>query len=136
MTATPAQRKAYLDALALGMTKTLAAKAACVDRNTPDDWCERDPEYAAKVEEAMGSRLMRHFRTVTKAAQQGDWRASVWLLSVLHPEECGKQRLEVTGKNGGPVQVDLEIQQARAMFRAALELTPEQRAAVRAGDGS
>ena len=105
MTATPAQRKAYLDALALGMTKTLAAKAACVDRNTPDDWCERDAEYAAKVEEAMGSRLMRHFGTVTKAAQKGDWRASVWLLSVLHPEECGKQRVEVTGKEGGPIRI-------------------------------
>lgn len=107
MTATPAQRKAYLDALALGMTQTLAAEAACVDRNTPDDWCKRDPEYAAKVEAAKGSRLMRHFGTVTKAAQAGDWRASVWLLSVLHPDQCGKQRLEVTGKDGGPVRTVL-----------------------------
>lgn len=105
MTATPAQRKAYLDALALGMTQTLAAEAACVDRNTPDDWCKRDPEYAAKVEAAKGSRLMRHFGTVTKAAQAGDWRASVWLLSILHPDQCGKQRLEVTGKDGGPVRI-------------------------------
>mgnify|MGYP001613227250 CR=1 FL=1 len=44
-----------------------------------DDWCKRDPEYAALVEVAKGSRLMRHFGTVTKAAQAGDWRASVWL---------------------------------------------------------
>jgi hypothetical protein len=105
MTATPAQRKAYLDALALGMTHKLASEAACVNHSTPYDWIAADPEYATKVEEAKGSRLLRHFGTVTKAAQAGDWRASVWLLSILHPDQCSTKRVEVTGKDGGAIRV-------------------------------
>ena len=104
MTATPAQRKAYIRAISLGMTRTIAAKAAGVHRGTPYDWIEKDPEFEAEVERARGQFLERHFGVVTKAAADGEWRASVWLLSISEPE-CGKQRVELTGKDGGPVQV-------------------------------
>lgn len=128
MTVSNARREAYLRAIALGMTKTLAADAAGVDRTTPYKWME-DPEFAERVADAEGQFLQRHFGVVTKAAAEGEWRASVWLLSINRPAECSTKRVELTGANGGPVAVDID--QARTLFRAALELTPEQRAAVR-----
>jgi len=124
VTATPEQRKAYIRAISLGMTRTIAAKAAGVHRGTPYDWIEKDPEFEAEVERARGQFLERHFGVVTKAAAEGEWRASVWLLSISEPE-CGKQRVELTGKDGGPVQVDARaavIDAARELADAALGL--------------
>lgn len=127
MTATPEQRAAYLRAIALGMTRTMAAKAAGVHRGTPYDWLEKDPEFASAADKAHAQFLERHFGVITKAAADGEWRASVWLLSINEPE-CGKQRVEVTGKDGGPVQVDARatlLDAARAMTDAELGLTDE-----------
>lgn len=106
MTVSNARREAYLRAIALGMTKTLAADAAGVDRTTPYKWME-DAAFAERVADAEGQFLQRHFGVVTKAAAEGEWRASVWLLSINRPAECSTKRVELTGANGGPVRTVL-----------------------------
>lgn len=34
-----------------------------------------------------------------------DWRASAWWLERRYPDEYGRQRIEVTGKDGGAIEV-------------------------------
>lgn len=33
-----------------------------------------------------------------------NWTAAAWMLERMHPEEFARQRLELTGANGGPIE--------------------------------
>ncbi len=41
---------------------------------------------------------------VKKEASAGSWSASAWLLERCYPQEYGRKALELTGKDGGPIQ--------------------------------
>ena len=60
--------------------------------------------YAAFVDRAtraLGEGVARRVRNIASA---GDWHADAWMLERMHPDEFGK-RTEITGANGGPVEV-------------------------------
>lgn len=41
---------------------------------------------------------------VNQIAKDPNWQAKAWLLERMHPEEFGRQqRVEMTGRNGGPI---------------------------------
>ena len=50
-----------------------------------------------------------------RSAIPTDWRAGAWWLERVIPEEYGRQRIEVTGSEGGPVQVDLRTKIAEVL---------------------
>lgn len=45
---------------------------------------------------------MNHLRNI-KSASEEDWKASAWLLERRFPDEYGRNRVEITGANGGAV---------------------------------
>ena len=69
-------------------------------------FCEKrnsDPGLQAKVEGAVSRAVERRLRVIQNAADTGDWRAAeAWLRLVL-PAEYGRQRLELSGVDGGPL---------------------------------
>ena len=50
-----------------------------------------------------------------RAAIPDDFRAATWWLEHVMPEDYGRQRIEVTGPEGGPVQVDLRTKIAEVL---------------------
>lgn len=148
-TLTPKQRIA-VELLASGVTVTATADhpTVNVNRGTIREW-RALPHFRAALDAAIED-IASEARDRTKAAL-GDVVAT-WHEILMDERADRRDRIragealadrgglspikgvELTGAGGGPVAVDID--QARTLFRAALELTPEQRAAVRAsGEG-
>ena len=99
---TAEHRAAYLRALRLGCNRTTAAIAAGVDRTTPYVWMDEEP-FKAEVLAAEAHAIATRLQRILTAAEDGDWRADAWVLERQFPDGFGKQRVELTGKDGGPL---------------------------------
>jgi hypothetical protein len=166
------RKPAFLAALALGLTRRAAARAAKVHWTTHYDWLANDPDYAARYEAAMKrgddaledeaveratvgvyepnvfqgrfvypqeeyeikpavtdrrGRVVKPARTAWRdkpgAAPLGVYRKSDGLLMFLlrgrMPEKYGRQALEVTGPQGGPIEIVERLNAARLRIAAA-----------------
>jgi hypothetical protein len=60
---------------------------------------------------------LSHLKNIKNAAEE-DWRASAWMLERCFPEEYGRNRVEITGANGGAVEhsVDAEVKSAVQIY--------------------
>lgn len=102
----------------MGATKQLACAHAGISYATLNDWENGkfprnldDDQKALKAEffdiltRAVGDSGVRALSVIQQAAHQGDWRAAAWLLEHRFPEDYGKAKVELTGKDGGPVEI-------------------------------
>lgn len=83
-----------------------------IDKRTFLTWMIEEEErgeniaYLA-VKTAEADAVMNWLGMLEVAGQQGTWQAAAWLLERRHPEHYGKRtRLEHTGANGAPIQVE------------------------------
>lgn len=91
-----------------------AAGAVAVDAGTVHRWVSKgaapdaDPlyrDFRDQLQKAKAMAEARMVRVITTAANQGQWTAAAWWLERTNPEEWGKRdRLEVTGADGGPIE--------------------------------
>lgn len=60
-------------------------------------WEREQPfvEFAEQVKKAIPQRKLKHLGNINKAATDGTWQASAWLLERLHPDEFSK-RVDIT----------------------------------------
>lgn len=80
----------------------------------------RHAVYVVMVYWARGQAERIYRQTVTNAATSGDWKAAEFMLT--HSFGWSKQdKLEVTGDNGGPVQVEGSEDRALAALAALVE---------------
>lgn len=99
--------------LRLGLSIASACAAANIDKATYHRWIARGDEGppfgdfrdATTKARSEGTRGLEH--TVRKAAV-GDWRAAAWMLERRAPEDWSK-RTEITGKDGGAVEVQVIV---------------------------
>lgn len=95
--------------LAEGLSIASACAAAGIDRATYHRWIARGDEGppfsdfrdAATRARAAGTRGLE---LTVRTAADGDWRAAAWMLERRAPEDWSK-RTEITGRDGGPVEV-------------------------------
>jgi hypothetical protein len=101
-----------LQALQAGAPIRLACQFAGVHRDTYYEAVKRRPELAQQAEQARAQAALRNLALVQQAGAE-DWRAAAEALKLMFPELFGKNRIEVTGAEGGPVatthQVKMEI---------------------------
>lgn len=112
---TPEIATALLEALRAGNFRQTAARAAGITKRTLSRWL-------AKGEERPRSRYGRFRIEVLRAEQDAeanalrvvitagpaDWRAAAWFLERKYPQRWARrdpQRLELTGKDGGPLEL-------------------------------
>ena len=137
---TPEIRKALIDTITAGLTYTHACQIVGIDYDTFNKWRLKGNretkgdffDFVGELTLAETQTALSMMATVRKCAQgykikrkfvnkngdlitydediPSDWRASTWWLEHRYPEEYGKQRIEHTGKDGGPVAMTFKVE--------------------------
>lgn len=109
---TPERVERILEALRLGATHELACLHAGIHRDTLYEWMNSKDDFSDRIKEAEGAGAIGWLDKIEKAANDGNWQAAAWKLERRYPRQYGRMVHELTGKDDGPVQV--EITDARA----------------------
>lgn len=100
--------KATVDALiasiAAGETNKGAAASVGLSEAQFYVWMDERPEFAEQVACARTNRRKALLARIESASEK-DWRATAWLLERYHPDEFARQRLEISGPNGAPIEM-------------------------------
>jgi len=103
------QIKDLCDGLRTGASIEIAASRARIGKTllferlaakTPES-----AELAEQMERARAEGAVGLLAVIGKAATEGNWQAAAKKLEWMYPEVYGRQRIELTGKDGGAVQV-------------------------------
>lgn len=112
---TPKSVETLLEGIKNGLSYRLACIRAGIDYSTLRRWVEKGEqqgtgEYREFQERLAGAEADGAFALVLriKAAAPKDWRAAAFLLEARHPDEYGRRRVEVTGKDGGAIEQAVE----------------------------
>lgn len=134
---TPETVSRLLMAIRAGLPYHLAAEAAGISEATFHKWQRGvfprgvDPQmkqqFVEELTRARGESALRLIGIVTKAAPD-DWRAAAWILERRFRESFGRNIVEVTGEDGGPLQVDVAAMQQ--VILKALDQHPDAKLAV------
>jgi hypothetical protein len=120
---TPEVRAKLLEATRAGASLSDAAAYAGVSTDSFARYRERDPELAAAFAEAEAEVVLTCVRCIRGAAEAGDWRAALTWLERRRPEEwSARPKLELSGKNGGPIQTSRAIDYASMSTQDLLAL--------------
>lgn len=121
--------KKITDAVKAGVWIEQAAHLASIHPSTLYDWVSKG-ERAREMEEITGKAMSdadlrlaefseslkraraeaeaRNVSLIQKAAQDGTWQAAAWYLERSAPQRWGRRdRMEVTGKEGGSIEVSI-----------------------------
>lgn len=128
---TPEIQTAIVEALSAGNYLETAAQYAGIHPATLFRWLDRGREaldsddfdkhpdkiygeFCEAVEKTRAQAEVRAVALIRKAAMDGTWQAAAWFLERSHPHKWGRQnKVEVTGKNGGAVEVDVSSLEAK-----------------------
>ena len=113
---TPEVHEAIVDGINAGLTFRLSCARAGVTPATFYRWLEKGEaaqggvfkEFCDTVSRARADSALRLVSQITLQAPT-DWRAAAFILERRFPDDYGR-RAELTGKAGGPVQVDTKVQ--------------------------
>lgn len=123
--------KKIVDAVQAGVWIEQAAHLASIHPSTLYDWVAQG-ERAREVEEITGKAMTeqerrlaefsdtlkkaraeaeaRNVALIQKAAQNGTWQAAAWYLERSAPQRWGrKDRMELTGADGGAVDISVSV---------------------------
>ncbi len=117
---TQAIAEIIVNAISRGASQALAAYAAGLGKNTVANWVTwGEEELEIELEGSVLAPFVVAYRKAEyeaastwieriTTAMAADWRAAAWLLERRHPKDFGKGRVEVTGPEGGPVEIRAE----------------------------
>jgi transposase len=105
--------KKIVEAIKAGATHEHAAQYAGIHVATFYDWKakadageEAFAEFAEALKTAEGKGAVELLKKIQSAAEDPKyWAAAAWILERRHPDTYGRQRIEHTGKDGGPIYV-------------------------------
>ena len=106
---TPDRVKKILEAIKLGVAYIDAANYGGITYETFNEWRKQNTEFSEAVEEAAGQAVVANMAKIQKAATEGSWQASAWILERRHPDRYGRTRVELTGAEGGPVAIAANV---------------------------
>lgn len=121
---TPKVQETICNAIRAGSYSEIAARYAGISAPTFYKWMAlgdgehaKAPykEFREEVESARAAAEVRNIGLIQQAANSGTWQAAAWFLERTAPARWGRRSaLEVTGAEGGPVKVDVPIDELEA----------------------
>jgi hypothetical protein len=102
---TPETVDKLTQAIRLGATDELACNYAGIDGSTFYEWMNAKAEFSETIKQAKGAAAVKWLAKIEQAGEEA-WQAFAWKLERRYPEMYGRNRVELTGANGGPVQVE------------------------------
>tara|TARA_A100001011_G_scaffold322991_1_gene344649 strand:+ start:555 stop:998 length:444 start_codon:yes stop_codon:yes gene_type:complete len=122
---TPAVTRLFVQALELNMTIDLASKYAGITPATFYNWINRGHkegageyfEFMETVNKAMAKAALVNMALIQKAANNGTWQASAWILERRFPDDFGRQRkepevvLQIDAKEASITQLIQQVKQ-------------------------
>src|ERR1051326_2259391 len=102
----PTLRKRLLDAAATNASLTDIAAFCGISVDTLDRY-RKDPQFGPEFSRAEAPPVLSASLSIRRSWESGDWRAGAWYLERRRPADWGKRdSLAVTGKDGGPLQIE------------------------------
>lgn len=103
---TPETVDKLTQAIRLGATYQLACDYAGITRETFYQWMKGKADFSDAIKRAEGAASVTWLAKIEQAASDGNWQAAAWKLERRYPDQYGRNRVELTGANGGPVRVE------------------------------
>ena len=104
---TPQLQEQIGNNITLGMPLKYAAESVGITEVTFYNWLKRGEteskgqfyEFAEHVKACKAKAVQLHLKLITKAATEGTWQASAWILERRYPEEFGRrEKVELGGE--------------------------------------
>ncbi len=111
---TPEKKEKFFAELAEGQSVSAAAAAISISRNSMYAWRTKDEAFAKAWDEAIEAGTDTLEDEAVRRAKAGSDTLLIFLLNGRRPEKF-KHRSELTGKNGGPVEITINRKDARAL---------------------
>ena len=115
---TPELHQKIVDAIATGIPKVYAAQMNGISYDTLNDWengrngigsMARGNQFLHDIKRAEATAVGVRIARITKAAQNGDWKADSWYLEHVHSDVFKKaEKREHAGVDGEPIKVVIE----------------------------
>lgn len=96
------------DAFKVGSPVAIACLHAGIDGATFYRWMQSDPQFRDEMTRARGGSAVRNLALIAQAASQ-DWRAAEAHLKLAFPQYFAKAALEVSGPDGGSIDVNVTL---------------------------
>lgn len=93
-------------ALSIGAARAHAAEYGGVSKETFYQWMAAHSDFVDAVTRAETAHRMSLLAIIKKQVNDGDGRLALDYLGRRYPQEYGKQAVEITGANGGPIKVE------------------------------
>jgi hypothetical protein len=101
------QKKAEIMAcLSVGASLQDAADFIGVDVSNLRRLKQRDPNFALGLRQSRARGKLVLMNKIHKSTQ---WSAAAWMLGKLYPKKFARERLELTGKDGGPIKTEARV---------------------------
>lgn len=146
---TPQLQERLIDALKTGCYVEDAASYVGISRATVFAWMDRglkernrlqafpdaEPDeketpylnFLDAVETARAAAQLRAVAQIQKAAADGTWQAAAWYLERSAPKKWGrKEHTEITGAEGGPLRVDVAVDELEKKITRIVQKRAEQ----------
>jgi hypothetical protein len=138
---TPQLTKQFAEAISKGYTYNQACDLLHIGNATFHEWVARGEgtherpqtqahaDFAEAVKEAKAKRENRWQGVIEEAAIGGTWQAAAWLLERTNRKDFGRhESVEMTGKDGGPVEQRITGDKQREQVTALIDELAARRA--------
>jgi hypothetical protein len=118
---TPERVQKITQAIRVGATYRAAAQYAGISEALFYEWKAKRVEFLEAINEAEGAATVGWLAKIEAAANEGTWQAAAWKLERRYPHEYGRQAVELTGKDGGAINVSTDLDAARRQLEERLD---------------